>query len=85
LDDCQFALTECVRGCGIRYQRRLEAKHFADECLRNEVRCDFCSKAITKYEETEHLTVCPKFVLPCPANCGIQEIPREKVRNFLSV
>ena len=72
-------MIDCIRGCGQKYQRRLELKHVREECLFNEINCDFCGLKITKLEESAHLNSCPKFPIPCPANCGLEEIKREDV------
>lgn len=71
---------DCVRGCGLRYQRRNERQHIADDCLKNEISCEFCRARIVKAEEESHLNMCPKFVVPCPSNCGVKEITRENVK-----
>lgn len=79
LDECEYALVNCPRGCGLKYQKRAEAKHLATECLKSQSTCEFCKERINKAEEVAHLNQCGKFLVPCPSNCGIKEIPREKV------
>lgn len=80
LDECEYAVVECPRGCGLKYQKRAEAKHLATDCLKNQFSCEFCREKINKADEASHLVQCLKFPIPCPSNCGIKEIPREKVR-----
>lgn len=82
-EECEYLLIDCIRGCGLRYQRKDESSHIANECLKNEVECEFCFEQIVKADEMSHLSVCPRFLIPCPSNCGIKEIPREKMANHL--
>ncbi|CAF0912396.1 unnamed protein product [Brachionus calyciflorus] len=82
-EECDYTLIDCVRGCGLRYQRRNERDHIANDCLKNEIDCEFCEARVIKADEATHLTHCPKFLIPCPSNCGIKEIPREKMSNHL--
>jgi len=55
--------------------------HF-EECIfaKSEFNCEFCSVTLTKLEEIAHYNVCPKFMVPCPSNCGITEIRRENIQ-----
>ena len=83
LDDCEYALVECQRGCGQRYQRRNERKHVSEDCMKNDVSCDFCKEKVPKSEEADHLEECTKFPIPCPAKCNVAEMPRDQMQNHL--
>ena len=72
-------LVDCIQGCGLKHQRRLERKHFEEECLKNDALCEFCRIKMSKADEANHYTICPKFIVPCPAECGAKEIARESV------
>jgi hypothetical protein len=63
--------------------RKNESKHLQEDCIKNEYRCDFCKQGIAKALEAQHLGVCPKFVLPCPHNCGVKDILRENMQTHL--
>lgn len=82
-EECDYTLIDCIRGCGLRYQRRNEKHHIANECLKNEVLCEFCNTRIVKIDEANHLGQCPKFLIPCPSNCGLKQIEREKLQHHL--
>jgi TNF receptor-associated factor 4 len=66
----------------MRYQRRNEKKHIAEDCMKNSAKCDFCKEQIPKSEEADHLEECPKFPIPCPAKCNVNDLPREEVLLF---
>ena len=76
-------MIECDRGCKLKYLRKFKSKHLQEDCLKNEYRCDFCKQGIAKALEAEHLGTCPKFLLPCPHNCGAKDILRENMKNHL--
>lgn len=58
--------------------------HLQEDCPKREVKCDFCNIPITVEQEESHLTVCGKFMIPCPNECKKGEIPREEVsRTFI--
>jgi hypothetical protein len=83
MEECDYTVIDCIRGCGLSYQRKNETRHFNNECLRNESMCEFCKANISKADEEEHLNKCPKFMVPCPENCGVTEIKRESVQDHL--
>jgi TNF receptor-associated factor 4 len=76
-------MIECNRGCKQKYMKKNETKHLQEDCVKNEYRCDFCKQGIAKALEAQHLGTCPKFVLPCPHNCGVKEILRENMQTHL--
>lgn len=82
-EECEYTQIECIRGCGLRYQRKDERQHIAEDCLKNEISCEFCRTKVSKADEMAHLNVCPKFFVPCPSDCGVKQITRENVFYFI--
>jgi hypothetical protein len=50
-----------------------------DDCLKNETHCEFCETEFEKELEIDHLSFCLEFVVPCPNNCGVNEMKRKEV------
>lgn len=48
-----------------------------------DILCEFCKRLIRKQEELAHYDMCQKFLVPCPAGCGLRELQREKVQEHL--
>lgn len=82
-EECEFTMVECNRGCGLKYMKKYEKKHFAEDCLKNDAICEFCKSRFSKAHEVEHLNGCAKFLIPCPNGCGIKPIMREKMPDHL--
>ena len=77
-DGCQFEEVKCSNDCGLLLQRQCIPSHIDNECPCREVHCHYCSLlGQHRFIEGEHISQCPKFPLPCPNNCGIDDIFRE--------
>ena len=75
---CLFEEVKCSNNCGLLLQRQHLHNHVDNECPYREVHCQYCS-VVARYQfiEGEHVKQCPKFPLPCPNNCGMENIFRE--------
>ena len=80
MDDCKFVPVMCPKRCGAELEKSMLRKHLQEDCPKREVKCDFCNIPILVEQEESHLTVCGKFIIPCPNECKKGEIPREEVR-----
>lgn len=85
LDECKFVPVMCPKRCGKELEKSMLRAHLQEECPKREVKCDFCNIPITVEQEESHLTVCGKFMIPCPNDCKKGEIPREEVSHTFIV
>ncbi|XP_011456656.4 TNF receptor-associated factor 4 [Magallana gigas] len=83
LDDCKFVPVMCPKRCGKELEKSMLRAHLQEDCPKREVKCDFCNIPITVEQEESHLTVCGKFMIPCPNECKKGEIPREELQDHL--
>ena len=80
LSSCLFQVVCCPNDCGSSLQRQYLTSHVEAECLRRKIDCQFCHE-VGEYQfiEGKHKEECPKFPLPCPNKCEIEDIQRDKV------
>lgn len=72
-------MIDCKSGCGKKYLRKNKDDHIKEDCLKNDTQCEFCKSGFKKEQELAHLNVCPDFLVPCPYQCGKNEIKRKEV------
>ena len=85
-DCCQFHEVNCPNDCGTAYQRQYLTSHVDTECPRRKVNCQHCHDiGEHQFIEGQHKEKCPKFPLPCPNNCGVDNIPRDGVREHINI
>ena len=82
MEDCRYKCVICPKRCGVKVERAHLRVHMVDECLKREINCDFCKMPILAEQEANHLSVCGKFLLPCPNNCKKGEVTRADVRKI---
>ena len=80
LSSCLFQVVCCPNDCGSSLQRQYLTSHVETECPRRKIDCQFCHE-VGEYQfiEGKHKEECPKFPLPCPNKCEIENIQRDKV------
>ena len=80
LSNCLFQVVCCPNDCGSSLQRQYLTSHLEAECPRRKIDCQFCHE-VGEYQfvEGQHKQECPKFPLPCPNKCEIDNIQRDKV------
>ena len=85
-DGCQFHEVNCPNDCGTAYQRQYLTSHVDTECPRRKVNCQYChDTGEYQFIEGKHKQACPKFLLPCPNNCGVGNIARDEVREHINI
>ena len=83
-ENCQFVEVNCSHDCGLAFQRRVLAKHQTDECPKRPDKCPFCDFEGTYQEiQDDHLPVCPWYPEPCPNQCGVSLLERDKLEDHL--
>ena len=90
---CQYAAVLCPnsrinRGyfyyCNERVKRRNLEEHKSLHCPLRPFACQYCNHKATYQEVTkEHWPVCEKYPLPCPNECGEEEIERQHLKGHL--
>ena len=82
--ECQYVDVDCPCACGERVQRRRLKKHQSKRCPLRPFACQYCNHKATHQEVTkEHWPVCEKYPLPCPNECGEEEIERQHLKGHL--
>ena len=44
LETCGFMQTNCLNGCGVKFERRFLTKHQTEDCAKRIIDCEFCKK-----------------------------------------
>ena len=79
-DGCQFEEVKCSNECGKMIERRYLTNHVETECPRRKVSCLYChGTGEHHFIEGQHKKQCPKIPLPCPNNCGAENISYEHI------
>ena len=81
---CQYVAVECPYSCNERVQKRNLEEHKSQHCPLRPFTCQYCNHEATYQEVTkEHWPVCEKYPLPCPNECGEEEIERQHLKRHL--
>ena len=78
-DTCPHENVHCYNLCGKEMQRQYLNHHAEAECPRRTVTCQYCCSLTEHQFIDDHKMHCHKFPLPCPNDCGIEDIPREDI------
>ena len=82
--ECGYVDVDCPYSCGERVQRRCLEEHKSQRCPLRPFTCQYCNHKATYQEVTkEHWPVCEKHPLPCPNECGEEEIERQHLKGHL--
>ena len=78
---CLIVKEDCPYKCGVGVQRRHLEQHKTNLCSQRPFDCGHCDYRGT-YRDVidQHWAVCLLFPLACPANCGIDNIPRGQLQ-----
>ena len=77
-DGCQFETVKCFNACGIKLQRQHLTSHVETKCPYQIIECQYCElRRQRRFIIGKHIEECPRFPLPCPNGCGINNIPRK--------
>ena len=81
---CEYENVDCPYACGERVQRRDLEEHKSQHCPLRPFTCQYCNHKATHQEVTkDHWPVCDKYPLPCPNECGEEEIERQHLKGHL--
>ena len=81
---CQYVAIECPYSCNERVQKRNLEEHKSRHCPLRPFTCQYCNHKATYQEVTkEHWPVCEKYPLPCPNECGEEEMERQHLKGHL--
>ena len=82
--ECRYVDVDCPYACGERVQRRSLEEHKSQSCPLRPFTCQYCNHKATHQKVTkEHWPVCEKCPLPCPKECGEEEIERQHLKGHL--
>ena len=82
--ECGYVDVDCPYACGERVQRRSLEEHKSQRCPLRPFTCQICNHKATHQKVTkEHWPVCEKYPLPCPNECGEEEIERQHLKGHL--
>ena len=82
--ECRYVDVDCPYACGERVQRRSLEEHKSQRCPLRPFTCQYCNHKATHQKVTkEHWPVCEKYPLPCPNECGEEEIERQHLKGHL--
>ena len=82
--ECGYVDVDCPYACGERVQRRDLEEHKSQHCPLRPFTCQYCNHEANHQEVTkEHWPVCEKHPLPCPNECGEEEIERQHLKGHL--
>ncbi|XP_078342900.1 TNF receptor-associated factor 5-like isoform X1 [Oculina patagonica] len=78
--ECPFKVVKCPNpGCTEKLIKQDLHGHMTFECFWRKTICEYCQESFIVIQEREHFSVCPKFPVQCTNNCGLREIPRDKL------
>ena len=82
--ECRYVDVDCPYACGERVQRRSLEEHKSQRCPLRPFTCQYCNHKATHLKVTkEHWSVCEKYPLPCPNECGEEEIEQKNLKGHL--
>ena len=82
--ECRYVDVDCPYACGERVQRRSLEEHKSQRCPLRPFTCQYCNHKATHQKVTkEHWPVCEKYPLPCPNECGEEEIEQKHLKGHL--
>ena len=82
--ECRYVDVDCPYACGERVQRCSLEEHKSQRCPLRPFTCQYCNHKATHQKVTkEHWPVCEKYPLPCPNECGEEEIERQHLKGHL--
>lgn len=80
---CQFMRVSCPYLCGESY-KATEMEGHKKVCPQRPYFCKYCGcKGTFEGMRMKHWSVCEKYPVPCPNNCGLLDIPRGMLNKHL--
>ncbi len=82
-DKCRFYVVDCPNKCGTQHKRRELRPHILN-CAYRPFNCRYCQLSGPLREiKTFHLSVCPKYPVACPNECGVAPPERGQLEGHL--
>ena len=82
--ECRYMDVDCPYACGERVQGLSLEEHKSQRCPLRPFTCQYCNYEALHQEITkEHWPVCENYPLPCPNECGEEEIQRQHLKGHL--
>ena len=82
--ECGYVDVDCPYSCGEVVKKRDLEEHKSQHCPLRPFTCQYCNHEATYQEVTkEYWPVCEKYPLPCPNECGEEEIERQHLKRHL--
>ena len=87
LEGCEYAMVECIHGCGGLYMRCQINKHQTDLCPQRPYLCDYCRDYTSVHADVvyRHWPVCKCYPLSCPHQCTVYAIERQNLEHHLNI
>ena len=82
--ECGYVDVDCPYSCGECVTRHNLDGHLSQHCPLRPFTCQYCNHEATHQEVTkDHWPVCEKYPLPCPNECGEEEMERQHLKGHL--
>ncbi|CAH3164480.1 unnamed protein product, partial [Pocillopora meandrina] len=77
---CLLKEVQCSNpGCAEKLPQQDMSVHVAFECSWRRINCEYCQESVLSHKKQKHFDVCQKFPVQCTNECGVREIPRDKL------
>ncbi|KIH51945.1 TRAF-type zinc finger [Ancylostoma duodenale] len=77
-ESCEYHGIPCTNECGKIIPEKEMAAHLV-ECQKKRTKCTYCNMLIKTPSMEKHLKICPRMIISCPFQCGLNDRPREEV------
>ena len=84
LQECEFEEIKCLQNCGMIIERQKMDDHLKNECPCRQSVCEYCNVCGEhRVIAGQHRNECPKMPLPCPNDCGLENLLRDELEEHL--
>ncbi|KAL6727868.1 hypothetical protein Aduo_009707 [Ancylostoma duodenale] len=77
-ESCEYHGVPCTNECGKIIPEKEMAAHLV-ECQKKRTKCTYCNMLIKTPSMEKHLKICPRMIISCPFQCGLNDRPREEI------
>ncbi len=82
-EKCRFVSVHCKYNCGQSKIRGHIYVHEVSYCPKRPHSCDYCDLEGMYQDIHDHLSVCPKYPVECPNECGVAPLERGQLEGHL--
>ena len=82
-EGCQYEPVSCTLGCGEEVIRKDLEEHKQNTCASRLLNCEYCQWLGTCEIMNIHYSDCQQYPIPCPNNCGKENISVQEVEGHL--